>query len=281
VIDVGPAYRYSFDAGATPIDPAFDGENLYVPLVLQGKVAVIRARTGRLVRTVTLDPSSFPSSAAYAGVRVWVTTNAGVDVVNPEDGTFESFAFGVQNRHIAVCNGYVYICTPTLGQVRCFPVNITSATPAQTWTIPTCNGIATDGTSVFVSATSVGGIYRITGTDAVATLARTTGGQPRKIVIGNGTAYVADGATNKIYSFATDGSGTVTTNTVGSAAPSSMTFDGEHLIATTQSGAITAYNASDFSVVKTGQLTTGTDSLVFDGRNVWVLNSFGSWMEKR
>jgi hypothetical protein len=152
---------------------------------------------------------------------------------------------------------------------------------AQTWVIPSCNGIASDGTGVFVSSTSTGTIYRLTGTNALASPVRVTGGQPRRIVVAGDSAYVADGATNKIYSFATNGSGTITTHTAGLAAPTSMVYDGENLVVCTQLGAVTAYRLPDFTVAASAQLDTGTDSLVFDGRNVWVINSFSNWMEKR
>jgi hypothetical protein len=108
-----------------------------------------------------------------------------------------------------------------------------------------------------------------------------TGGQPRRIVVAGKTAFVADGVSAKVYSFATDGSGTVTTNTLGLAAPSSMVFDGENLVVSTQAGGVTAYKLPGLTAAATGTLDAGSDSLVFDGRNTWVVNSFSNFMEKR
>jgi hypothetical protein len=281
-LDNGPAFRFTFTAGSSPLDPAFDGENLYVPLVIPGRVAVIRARTGKLVRSVDLmDPLAFPSSAAFDGTKVWVTTNLGVAAIDTEDGSFDSYTFGAQNRHIGVGNGHVYICSPPLGMVFAIPMNTTDGAAARTWVIPACNGLAADATGAFVSSTSTGTVYRITGINPLASPARITGGQPRRIVIAGPTVYVADGASNRIYSFAADGSGPVTTNTVGLSAPSSMVFDGGHLLVTTQLGGVTAYTVPALTPAATAQLNPGTDSLVFDGRNTWVVNSFASWMEKR
>ena len=281
-IDAGPAFRHTFAAASSPIDPAFDGEDLYVPLVTSAKVAVLKARTGKVVRTVSLNDSfAFPSGAAYDGTKVWVTTNTGVSVIDTSNGDFVDYAFGLQNRGIAITGGYVYVCSPPTSMVFAIPVNTTDGMPARTWTIPTPNGIAADSTGVFVSSTSTGSVYRINGINPTATPARLTGGQPRRIVMAGDTVYVADGASNKIYSFAADGSGTVTTNTVGTATPTSMVYDGEHLIVSVQTGLVTAYRVPGLVSAGSAQLTAGTDSLVFDGRNVWVVSSFGNWMEKR
>ncbi len=281
-IDSGPAFRFTFASQSAPIDPAFDGENLYVPLLTSGRVVQIRARTGTQVRIVNLNNTfAFPTGAAYDGTKVWVPTGQGMAIINPEDGTFQTFDFGVQNRGIAISNGTVYICSPNLGQVFAFPINTTDGTPSRTWVIPTPNGIVANPTGVFVSSSSTGQIYRIIGTDANATVVRTTGGQPRRMLIANGTVYVADGAANRIYSFAVDGTGSVTTNTVGLSAPTSMVFDGENILTTTQLGLVTAYSLPAFTPVASAQLQIGMDSLTFDGRNVWVGNSLNNYIEKR
>jgi hypothetical protein len=281
VLDTGPAFRYAVSAGATPIDPGFDGENLYVPLLTQGRVAVVRARTGKLVRTVVLDSFAFPSSAVSDGTKMWIALNTGVAVINTDDGSFETYDFGLQNRGIAISNGYVYVCSPPMNQVFALPVNTTTGTVVQTWTIPTPNGIAADASGVFVSSTSVGSVYRINGIDPLAAPARITGGQPRRIVIAGDTAYIADGAAAKVYSFAIDGTGSVTANTLGVSPPSAMVFDGEHLVIANQAGGVAAYTLPALTVAASGQIDAGSDSLVFDGRNTWVVNSFGNFMEKR
>lgn len=278
----GPAFKFTFAAASSPIDPAFDGESVYVPLVTQGKVAVIRARSGRLVRTVDFSNSLlFPSSAAFDGTRVWVTTNSGAMVIDTEDGTFDEFGFGVQNRGIAFSNGYVYVCSAATGMVFAIPSNTTTGAPARTWVIPACNGIAAHENGVFVSSTSAGTIYKITGIDVTAMPVRSTGGQPRRIVKAGDTVFVADGVANKVYSFAADGSGAVATNTLGLSAPSSMVFDGQHLIVSEQTGVVTAYLLPDLTTAATATLESGSDSLVYDGRNVWVGNSFRNTIEKR
>lgn len=281
-IDSGPAYRFTFAAQSAPIDPGFDGENLYVPLLTSGRVVQIKARTGAQVRSINLNNTfAFPTGAAYDGTKIWVPTGQGVAIINPEDGTFSTFDFGVQNRGIAITNGTVYICSPNLGQVFAFPINTTDGTPTRTWVIPTPNGIVANATGVFVSSSSTGTVYRINGTEATATVVRTTGGQPRRMILANGTIYVADGAANRIYSFAADGTGSVTTNTVGLSAPTSMVYDGENIVTTTQLGLVTAYSLPSFTPVGSAQLQVGMDSLTFDGRNVWVGNSLNNYVEKR
>lgn len=281
-LDTGPAFRHTFSAGSTPIDPVFDGEDIYVPLVISARVGVIKARTGRLVRTVQLtDGFAFPSSGAYDGVKVWITTNTGAAVINPEDGTFVTYDFGLQNRGIAVSNGYVYICSPPTSTVFAIPMNTTTGTPARMWTIPTPSGIAADSTGVLVSSSSTGTVYKITGITPAAAPARVTGGSPARIVKAGERFYIADSATAKIYSFAGDGSGTVTTHTPSAMVASAMTFDGVNLVVATQAGTVTAYKVPEMTVAGSAVLEAGTDSLMFDGRNVWVVNSFGNWIEKR
>ena len=80
---------------------------------------------------------------------------------------------------------------------------------------------------------------------------------------------------------AADGSGSVTSNTLGFTTPSSIIYDGENLILTAQTGTTVAYSIPGLTPAATAQLDPGTDWFVFDGRNTWVGSSFGGWMEKR
>jgi hypothetical protein len=282
ILDSGPAFHFAFPAQSTPLDGCFDGENLFIPCVTSGKVMQIKARTGTQVRLINLNNSfAFPSAAAYDGTRVWVATNSGASAINPDDGTHNDFSFGLQNRYLAVANGYVYVASVPMNQVICFPINTADATPTRTWNIPSPAGMASDGTAVWVSSSGTGVVYRLSNTSAAAVAQKSTGGQPKKVVIIDGTVYVADGASAKIYTFASDGSGSVTTNTVGAAAHTTMVFDGQYLVTTTAAGVVTAYSVPALASAATVQLDAGMDTLLFDGRNVWVGNSTMNYIEKR
>ena len=60
-----------------------------------------------------------------------------------------------------------------------------------------------------------------------------------------------------------------------------MIFDGTYLITAQQNGTVTAWNLPDLTSAKTATFETGLDFLAFDGRNIWVGNGPGNWMDKR
>jgi hypothetical protein len=282
IFETGPAFRFTFPGGATPTDSAFDGEHLFVPEVTAGKVRQLRAKSGTLVRAITLTGTSFPSGAAWDGTRIWVASSNGVTRINPEDGTQEIFSVGGLNRYIAVSNGYVYVASSSMSSVYAIPVNTTDGTVARQWTVASVGGMAADDTGgVWVSSNGTGTVYRFTQSAVNATSTKATGGAPKRVVVANGTVYVSDSATNKIYSFAADGGGSITPTTAGTAAATAMVFDGTSLITVQQNGAMTAFALPALTVAQTVTIDTGLDSLVFDGRNVWVGNGPGNWFEKR
>jgi hypothetical protein len=281
VLDSGPAFRFTFPAQSTPGNPGFDGTDLFVPEITSGKLRQISARTGKQVRVVNFNNSfAFPSQAAYDGTRVWVALYQGLAHVNPDDGTWDSYTFGLQNQGLAILNGYVYISSVSLNTVYAIPIDTADGTATRTWTIPSPGGIAADGTGVWVSSSTTGVVYRLNVSQAAPLTSKTTGGQPMRVVVAGGSVYVADGTAASVYSFAADGSGTVTTNAVA-AAPTSMVYDGTNLVVSTQTGLVTAYALPAFTSAGSISLAAGIDFLVFDGRNVWIGNGMGNWMEKR
>jgi sugar lactone lactonase YvrE len=254
---------------------------LFVPEVTTGKLRQISARTGKQIRLVNFNNNfAFPSQAAYDGTRVWVALYQGLARVNPDDGTWDSFSFGLQNQGLAVLGGYVYIYSVSMNTVYAVPIDTADGTATRTWTITSPNGIAADGTGVWVSSSTTGVIHKLNVSQAAALATKTTGGQPKRVVVAGDTVYVADGSAGSIYSFAADGSGTVATKSV-TAAPSAMVFDGTNLVVALQSGNVTAYALPGFTSAGSVTLGSGTDSLVFDGRNVWIGNGVGNWIEKR
>lgn len=280
--DNGPAFRFNFPAASAPTDSCYDGENLYVPLVTGGRVVQIRARTGAQVRSINLNnPSAYPSGAAYDGTRIWVVCGAGAYRINPEDGTHELFGVAGSNRWIAIANGYVYLGSESLNQVNALPINTEDGTVARSWSIPSPGGMASYQGHVWVSSTTSGSVIRLTGLQQTATATMTTGGNPRRVVIANDKVYVYDQSAPKIYSFNADGSGSVTTTTIGSAAFSAMVFDGQNLVVTTSAGVVSVLGLPALNVISSTALSSNADSLVFDGRNVWVGSSNGNWYEKR
>lgn len=280
--DNGPAFRFNFPAASAPTDSCFDGENIYVPLVTGGRVVQIRARTGAQVRSINLQNSfAFPSGAAYDGTRVWVVSGAGAYRINPEDGTHELFGVAGSNRWIAIANGYVYLGSQSLNQINALPINTEDGTVARSWTIPSPAGMASYQDHVWVSSSTSGTVVRLTGLQQTATATMTTGGSPKRVVVANDKVYVSDASAAKIYSFNADGSGSVTTTTIGSAAFSAMVFDGQNLVVTTSAGVVSVLGLPALNVISSTALSGAADSLVFDGRNVWVGSSNGNWFEKR
>jgi hypothetical protein len=282
VMDTGPAFRFAFPAGSAPGDAAFDGEYLFVPEVASGKVMQIRARTGTMIRNIVLTGTSFPSAAAWDGTRIWVASSAGITRINPEDGTQELLSVGGLNRAIAVSNGYVYVASLTMSSLYAVPINSADGTPTRTWVLSSVGGLAADENGgVWATSTSTNTAFRFTVGQANATASKNLGAPPHRVIVVNGTVYVSDNASNKIYTFAADGTGSVTPNTVGTMAPSAMVYDGSNIWTTQSNGVITAWSLPNLTQVANFTAETGTDGLIFDGRNVWISNSNGNWADKR
>lgn len=282
IMDTGPAFRFSFPSGSTPVDAAFDGECLFVPTLTSGRVVQIRARTGAQVRSILLSGATFPSSAVYDGSRVWVAAGSGVVRINPEDGSQELIPTGGLNRALAVSNGYVYIASMTMSTLYAVPINTSDGTPTRSWVLASPGGLAADENGgVWASSTNTNTVYRFTTGSASAVSTKSLSGPPKRVVVANGTVYVSDNTSNKVYSFAADGSGSITTTTVGTAAATAMVFDGTRMWTTQQNGVITAWDLPAFTAAATFAGDSGTDGLVFDGRNVWISNGSGQWIEKR
>jgi DNA-binding beta-propeller fold protein YncE len=69
--------------GNTPLFPAFDGANIWVPNFTDNSISVVSVSTSTVIATIVADGSnqlSAPSSAAFDGIRVLVTNNAGASV---------------------------------------------------------------------------------------------------------------------------------------------------------------------------------------------------------
>lgn len=282
--DSGPAFRFTFAANSAPSDACYDGESIFVPLVTAGRVVQIRARTGTQVRSINFQNTfAFPSATAFDGSRIWVASGAGTYRINPDDGTFQLFALAGSNRWLAVANGYVYLVSQSLSQVNALPVTNTEDEPvaARSWTIPSPAGIAAIGDSVWVSSSTSGAVVRLTGLQQTATATMNTGGSPKRVVVANDKVYVSDASAANIYSFNADGTGSVTTTTIGSSAFSAMVFDGQNLVVTTNAGVVSVLGLPGLNVLSSTALSASTDSLTFDGRNVWIGSSNGNWFEKR
>jgi hypothetical protein len=282
IFDTGPAFRFSFPASSTPTDAAFDGEHLFVPEVTSAKVMQFKAKTGTMVRNIALSGTSFPSSAAWDGSRVWVASSNGVTRINPEDGVQENFSVGGLNRFIAVSNGYVYFASSSMSLVYALPINTTDGTTTRSWTVAGVGGIAADDTGgVWVSSSSTGTVYRFIQSAVNATATKVTGGSPKRVVVAGGNVYVSDSAAAKFYSMAADGTGSVTTINAGTAAATAMVYDGTYMITAQQNGVLTAWTLPSFTSAHTVTIETGLDSLAFDGRNIWVGNGPANWFDKR
>jgi hypothetical protein len=286
-VNSGPAFRFTFPTNSAPTESAFDGESLFIPLVGTGRISQIRARTGTQIRSIdTQNSLSFPSGAAYDGTRVWATIGSGIARINPDDGTFDFFGVGQQNRFPAVANGYVYFASPGLNQVHAVRIDTTDGTIERTWNIQAPSWIAPDAQGsgsygVWVSSSTAGTVTRLSGTNAMPAKVFNTGGQPKKIVVAGSRVYVIDGSGARIFSFNADGSGNVTTTTIGSATFQSIVYDGQNLITLTATGVIRTLSLPDLTTISTVNIGFPADALHFDGRSVWVSSATGNFIEKR
>jgi hypothetical protein len=75
-LDSAGAILQSVDVGSTPLYPAFDGTNIWVPNLSSNTVSVVRAAggfAGTVLATLSGNGLSFPRQAAFDGERILVT----------------------------------------------------------------------------------------------------------------------------------------------------------------------------------------------------------------
>ncbi|HKA37484.1 MAG TPA: hypothetical protein VKH43_11740, partial [Thermoanaerobaculia bacterium] len=89
-LDGNGAILQTVTVGSQPGEPAFDGTNLWVPVGADSAVAVVRASTGVLLRTLTGNGLNDPFAAAFDGQRVLVT-----NIVNPSVSLWEAAGLSV------------------------------------------------------------------------------------------------------------------------------------------------------------------------------------------
>jgi hypothetical protein len=279
IIEPGPVFRFTFPASSGPGDAAFDGESLFVPLLSTNNVVQVRARTGAQIRVIALGSSgAFPSTAAFDGSRVWVSALSTLTQINPETGATTQYTVGTINRTLAVAGGYVYLVGSS--QLNAIPITTNDGTPARSWTIVSAGGIAPDDGAVWVSSSSSGQVLKFTGINPTATRTITTGGSPTKLFVAQGRVFVADSSQPRLFSFAADGSGSVTSVTVPEVV-TALAFDGTYVITGTGSGVMSARMPSDLALVTSVSTGTRVDSIAFDGRNLWATATQASVMDKR
>ena len=79
-LDSSGAVLQTVTVGPLPFFPAFDGNNLWVPLHLSNAVAVVRASNGAILQVLTGNGLTLPSHAGFDGERVLVTNFTGDSV---------------------------------------------------------------------------------------------------------------------------------------------------------------------------------------------------------
>ncbi len=79
-LDANAAVLQTVTVGSFPMNPVFDGGNLWVPNFNDATVSVVRASNGAVLATLTGNGLDHPSHASFDGERVAVTNQVGGSV---------------------------------------------------------------------------------------------------------------------------------------------------------------------------------------------------------
>lgn len=79
-LDSNGAVIQTVSVGTFPYFPVFDGTNIWVPNLSANSVTVVRASTGAVLATLTLNGLNGPRTAAFDGERILVTNPNGESV---------------------------------------------------------------------------------------------------------------------------------------------------------------------------------------------------------
>src|SRR5262249_55821788 len=105
-LDSNGAVIQSVPVGPAPAGLAFDGANIWVPLLKNDAVVVVRASDGSILSTLTGNGLHLPNAAAFDGQRVMVTNASGtLSLWNASDlSLIGEVPTGPHGNPLAVCS---------------------------------------------------------------------------------------------------------------------------------------------------------------------------------
>jgi DNA-binding beta-propeller fold protein YncE len=111
--------------GADPVEPVFDGANIWVPNSANNSVSVVKASSGAVLQTLTGNGLNVPTQAAFDGERILVTDLAGnsVSLWKAADlSPLGSFLTGLNTNPIAACSDGInfWVALNNTGQLARF-----------------------------------------------------------------------------------------------------------------------------------------------------------------
>jgi len=233
------------EVGDTPIEMAYDGQNIWLTNYTPSTVSVFDGN-GALLKTISL-PSANPEGIMFDGKYVWTANNGGgANSVTKIDPVAKS-----------IVNTYSVGLAP--------------------------DGVAFDGTNIWVTNSLNNNVWKIDRNTGAYLAAYSTGVFPLSIVFDGTNMWIANGTGVNVGSQVA-GPGSVTKIRVADGANLGMFGVGNHVRGLVYDGtSIWACNSNDNTVsrIRTGGVAllgtypTGKSprSVTFDGANVWVANS--------
>jgi hypothetical protein len=111
--------------GADPVEPVFDGANIWVPNSANNSVSVVKASSGAVLQTLTGNGLNVPTQATFDGERILVTDLAGnsVSLWKAADlSPLGSFLTGLNTNPIAACSDGInfWVALNNTGQLARF-----------------------------------------------------------------------------------------------------------------------------------------------------------------
>lgn len=160
----------------------------------------IDARTGKIVRRVTMESGSNDGGIAFGAGSLWLASGPGVVRVQPKTGRVQhTFTInGISGQmHIVFSDGAVFAARPGNGTVvKIDPAEnrITHHTALRGW----ISDLTVGGGSVWVSIVPDGVVYRLSKDDLSVRGNVAAGPDPEQISFGGGKLWVANSAANGV-----------------------------------------------------------------------------------
>ena len=263
-----------FPVGGSPVDVAFDGQNIWVANEDDANVMKLRASDGGPLGTFSVGFS--PNGLAFDGANIWVTWQSGLTKLRASDGTnLGTFSAGNDPSLIAFDGANIWVTNYRSNNVT--KLRASDGALLGTYNVGTAPyGIAFDGANIWVANALSNSVTKLQASDGANLGTFPVGVQPQMIAFDGANIWVTDLISNDVMKLrASDGANL---GTFPVATPNGIAFDGVNIwVSTNQlSGTVTKLRASDGTNL--GAFSAGSRPLNigFDGVNIWVANHVGA-----
>ncbi len=285
-----------YAASTSPSSLAFDGSSVWVANAGSTNVSKIRASDGKKIFDVNMGFT--PLDVVFDGQNVWVSyNNSGGKLakLNPQDGSIAltidtSPRSDLQNLLITFDGTlkYIWAASSSGNEVRRYAVDGSSLCSYGT-NLSNPQGLAYDGTNIWIASRSNNTVHRIQSSCAVSNFLSGSNqvavNAPNRLLFDNTNMWVvSDAASGTGNVTRISSSGATTSHSTAVASAFDLSFDGSFVWITHNSGTIVRMSAQTGQAVKTfdanGASANNGRGIVYDGTYMWIGYDAGTTISK-